>query len=122
MQINGGQLATAFSPKSTTLQDNARKSVTIEIKPSFDINDKPNTTALTSAKIVPPSQASLRLNDQRQAGFVRFFSVNDFSRFPISQDSAAQAKLDSLPDGVQQYLKVESTSLEAQQSLLDETV
>jgi hypothetical protein len=117
MQINGGQLATAFSPKSTTLEDRIRTPVTIDIKPGLELNDKPNNTALASAKTVPPSQASIRLNDQQQAGFVRFFSAND-----LSEPSLNETKFDTLPKGVQQYLKVEATSLESQQNLLDETV
>lgn len=123
MQIHGAQLATAFSLRSSVLQDDARKPVTIDVKASLELNDEANNSSLASAtKIVSPSQASIMVNDQQQARFVRFFSVNDFSPSSSSQDSPLQTIFASLPKGVQQYLNVEATSLESQQSLLDEIV
>jgi hypothetical protein len=71
MQINGGQFATAFSPKSLELQDNARKPVTIDVQAILE-RDAASTSSYP-VKIVPPSQASIMVSDQQQAQFVRFF-------------------------------------------------
>jgi hypothetical protein len=118
MQINGGQLATALSPKTLELQDNARKPVTIDSKARLELNDA--STSSSPVKMVPPSQASIMVNDQQQAQFVRFFSANTS---PINnKDITSQASVAKLPNGVQQYLQVIATSLEFQQRLLDETV
>lgn len=122
MQINGAQLATAFSPKSLVLQDNARKPVTIDIKASLEVNDEPNRSDPTSAKIVQSNQAPIMVNEQQQARFVRFFSVNDFSASSPRQNTVAQKSNNILPQGVQAYLKVEATNLESRIRLLDETV
>lgn len=119
MQINGAQLATAFSPKSSVLQDNARKPVTIDVKPSLELDNEQNNSTSSLTQIEAPSQASIMAKDRLQARLVRFFSVNDFSRHSTSQNTSPQT---SLPQGVQHYLKVEATRFESQQSLLDETV
>jgi len=120
MQINGGQLSSVFSPKLLELQDNARKPVTIDLKAILEIDDQ--STTLYPAKIVPPSQASIMVNDQQQARFVRFFSVSDLPSPLTNKDTATLSNITKLPNGVQQYLQVAATSLEFQQKLLDETV
>jgi len=120
MQINGDQFAKAVYPKSLELQDNARKPVTIDVKASLELNDASTTTY--PVKIVPPSQASIMLNDQQQAQFVRFFSPSALASPLNNKDIISQASVAKLPNGVQQYLQVAATSLEFQQRLLDETV
>lgn len=123
MQINGGQFATTLYPKSLELQDNVRKPVTIDVKARLEVNDVASTS-LGRVKIVPASQASIMVNEQQQAQFVRFFSA---SALPLpsplnNKEITSQASVAKLPNGVQQYLQVAATSLEFQQRLLDETV
>jgi hypothetical protein len=120
MQIYGGQFATALSPKTLELHDNARKPVTIDLKASLELND--TSTSSSPVKIVPPSQASIMVNDQQQAQFVRFFSASALPSPLNYKDITSQASVVKLPNGVQQYLQVAATSLEFQQRLLDETV
>ena len=122
MQINGGQFATALYPKSLELQDNARKPVTIDVKANLELNDESSNSNSYPVKIVPPSQESIRVNDQQQAQFVRFFSASDLPSPLNNKDITLQASVAKLPNGVQQYLQVAATSLEFQQRLLDETV
>jgi hypothetical protein len=120
MQINGGQFATALYPKSLELQDNARKQVTIDVKASLELND--TSTSSYPVKIVPPSRASIMVNEQQQAQFVRFFSASALPSPLNNKDITSQASVAKLPNGVQQYLQVAATSLEFKQRLLDETV
>lgn len=120
MQINSAHLASIYPPKLLELQDNTRKPVTIDVKASVEFDADLNSPS--STKIVPPNQAAIRVNDQQQAQLVRFFSVNDLSSPMTSIDTPSQASYAKLPNGVQQYLQVAATSLEFQQSLLDETV
>lgn len=121
MQINSGQFATTLAPRSLELQDNARKPVTIDLKASLELDDATSTRSYP-VKIVPPSQASIMVNDQQQARFVRFFSANDLPSPISNKDATSQTNFSKLPNGVQQYLQVAATSLQFQQSLFDETV
>lgn len=120
MQINGAQLASVYPQKLLQLQDNTRKPVTIDVKASIEFDA--TSSDFYPVKVMPPSQASIRVNDQQQAQFVRFFSVNDSTSPLTNRETISQASLAKLPNGVQQYLQVAATSLEFQQSLLDETV
>lgn len=120
MQINGGQFAINLSPKLLELQEHARKPVTIDVKASLEIDD--SSTRSYPVRIVPPSQASIMVNDQQQAQFVRFFSASALPSPLNNKDITSQASVAKLPNGVQQYLQVAATSLEFQQRLLDETV
>ncbi len=122
MQINGAQLATVFPPKLLELQDNVRKPVIIDVKPSLELDAA--SFSSYPVKIEPPSQASIMFNDQQQAKFVRFFSATD-STLPTplnNKDTTSHTSVEKLPNGVQQYLQVAATSHEFQQSILDETV
>jgi len=67
MQINGTQLATVFPQKLLEPQDNARKPVTIDVKANLEFDVE--SSGSYPVKIVPPSDAEIRVNDQQQAQF-----------------------------------------------------
>lgn len=120
MQINSAHLAAIFPQRLSESQENARKPVTIDVEASVEFDAELNRSS--PSKSVPSTQASISVNEQQQAQFVRFFSVNDLPLPLTNIDTPSQTSFAKLSDGVQHYLQVASTNLEFQKSILDETV
>ncbi|HEC60379.1 hypothetical protein LCGC14_0897160 [marine sediment metagenome] len=124
MQINSGQFASVFPQKLLEPQDNARKPVTIDVKANVEFDGISTADSSTKIAAFRTSDAAIRVNEQQQAQFIRFFSINESSSSLINTDkqTPSQTNLVQLPKGVQQYLQVAATDLQIKQNLLDETV
>ena len=111
MQINGGQVTSAFSPKTLGFEDRARPPVVIDAPSTFNVS-KSKSLVNTSTIVSPASNVQA----QQQSRFVRTFATQSD---PITSTDNGPRKL---PVGVQQYLQVSQLSSEVSQRLLDETV
>ena len=110
MQINGGLITSAFTSKTSGLENKARPPVVIEA-PSFSLTKTSSET--TSTTVVSPVSD---VTSQQQSRFVRAFATQpDRSNTPDDEQR-------KLPRGVQQYLQVEQLREQDDQRLLDETV
>jgi len=111
MQINGGQVTSAFSPKTFGFEDRARPPVVIDAPSTFNVSQ--NKSVVNTSTIVVPAS---NLQAQQQSRFVRTFATQSDS------SKTAENGLRKLPAGVQQYLQVSQLGSEVSQRLLDETV
>ncbi|OUR64632.1 hypothetical protein A9Q79_04850 [Methylophaga sp. 42_25_T18] len=111
MQINGGQVTSAFSPKTFGLEDKARPPVVIDAPSTFNVSQS-KSLVNTSAIVTPASN----VQSQQQSRFVRTFATQS------EPSTSTDEGLRKLPVGVQQYLQVSQLSSEVSQRLLDETV
>jgi hypothetical protein len=110
MQINGGLITSAFTPKTSGLENKARPPVVVEA-PSFNLAKTSSETTLT-AVVTPVSDVI----SQQQSRFVRAFATQeDRSKTPEDEQR-------KLPRGVQQYIQVAQLREQDDQRLLDETV
>ncbi len=111
MQINGAQLAIAFSPKSSELQNASRTPITIDAKSTFEgTGEIPSPT-----KIQPqPNQQAITTKDVQQAQFIRLLVADS--------ESSTQPESKVLPVNIQQYVQISKLSSESSFGLFDETI
>lgn len=115
MQINGAQLAAAFSPKTIEFQQQTRVPVIIDVKPTVEFDEKTSRQTSSDRSL---NQQAITTVEAQQARFVRLLANTE--QPSSNNDSADQSE--PLPRSVQQYLQVADLTSEQSKSLVDEIV
>ncbi|RKZ89535.1 MAG: hypothetical protein DRQ39_00495 [Gammaproteobacteria bacterium] len=116
MQINGAQLATVISPKTSEFQEKGRSPITIDVKPNVESAEKASHQATNALNLY---QQAITTYEDQQTRFVRLLATTDTEQ---QSNNRHGTQSDHLPQGVQQYLQIAGSVTEPQQSLFDEVV